>query len=412
VVTASAGITVQKFGGSSLATLKQVHHVAGIIVRAYRASGPIVVVVSARGDTTSEQLALVREISPAPDGREVDQLLATGEAASAAVLALVLRKQGIPAMSLTAAQAGIQASGEHGAGVITQIEPSQIVKLTAAGYVAVIAGFQGVNGDGDIVTLGRGGSDTTAVALAAALGQHKCAIYTDVDGVLDADPRIVSVARPLPVVAGALMTEMSFAGAKVVHVHAAELALRNEVDLHVSSSLEPGEGTVVRSRGANAINAANEITTIASDLDVALASVWCGTPGNDLVLEVFSLLDKHSVPVDSIGRSAACRGATDISFTVHKDSVAALRAALWPLAEESGCDITIDADVARISVVGNGLLTRTAYLSRLLAALAAGGVDVAFVSASQLRISAIVPADQANRSVQILHRDLRLSSVF
>jgi aspartate kinase len=409
---AAEEIIVQKFGGSSLATLRQVQHVAGIVGRTYRATGRVAVVVSARGTTTNEQLALASSISPAPQGRELDQLLATGEAASAAILAMALGEQGVPAISLTAAQAGIYAIGEHGAGVITQIEPSRILKLTSAGYVTVIAGFQGVNACGDIVTLGRGGSDTTAVALAAALGQRECMIYTDVDGIHDADPKIVPTARSLPAVDGSLMTEMSFAGAKVVHTRAAELALSNNIDLHVLNSLECGAGTLVRNNNENEIRGGNEIITISSDPNVALISVYCDAPGNDhMVSQVFALLDEHSVPVDGIGQSAVGRRTAGISFVVHKDDATVLRTALTPMAEDGLCDIAIDQDVARISVIGKGLLTYGAYISKLLAALAAAGVHAAFVSASQVRISVIVPIGQAMLSVQTLHRELLFASV-
>ncbi|MGH3169290.1 MAG: aspartate kinase, partial [Trebonia sp.] len=238
-------ILIKKFGGSSLATPAGVHRAVKIIADARGSGARIVTVVSARGRTTDGLIDLAAELNSAPEGREMDQLLATGEIASAALMAIALQGQGIPAVSLTAAQAGIQAFGPHGNGVVAQIGAARIFDLVSRGYVVVVAGFQGVDPEGDVITLGRGGSDTTAVELAVGLGQADCHIYTDVDGVYDADPRLVPSAQSLRTVDATVMTEMARAGAKVVHARAAEMAAGNNVRLHVKSTFGTGDGTVV-----------------------------------------------------------------------------------------------------------------------------------------------------------------------
>ncbi len=404
----SAQIVIQKFGGSSLATLSQVCRAAETVGHAYRAGNPVVVVVSARGTTTDSQLALVSSISPAPDRREVDQLLATGEAASAAVLALTLRQQDVPAISLTAAQAGIHASGNHSAGTITKIDRERIMALLSAGYVPVVAGFQGINQNGDIVTLGRGGSDTTAVALAAALGQRECTIYTNVDGVHDTDPGITGAARPLAEVNGDVLTEMSFAGAKVVHARAAELAAVNGVDLRVSSSSGNGTGTIVHNGDGYRPEAAYGPVTVLADHNVALVTVCAVSAEDDLAAEVFTRLGENAVTVDGLTQSPVLGNGARIVFTIPAALADPARAALAPVAGRHRCEVHVDAEVAKVSVVGNGLLTRAGYMPRILAALAGGNVRVALAYASQIRISTIVPVDEAIRAVLILHGNLIL----
>jgi aspartate kinase len=401
----SAEIVIYKFGGSSLATLEHVSRAADITAEAYSSGMPVVVVVSARGTATNDLLALARSIDPVAGGRETDQLLATGETASAAVMALALRQRGVPAVSLSAAQAGIRATGEHGSGGICGIQADRISALLASGHVAVVAGFQGVDDVGDVITLGRGGSDTTAVALAAALAQRRCAIYTDVDGVHDVDPRVVADAGQLPAVDGDVMTELSYAGAKVVHAHAAELAARCGIDLHVLDAVSGGAGTIVHNNGngQREINPSGEIAAIASDLDVALVSVAGGGPGSDLARAVFTLLGEHSVPIDSIGHSSPHGSGAQLRFTIKKSYAATLRIALQ---RRAGCAVVVDENVAKVSVIGRDLLGRPSLVAELLAALAAEDIDVAAVSASQLRVSLIVTATKAAHSVRTLHSGL------
>lgn len=242
-----AQVLVQKFGGSSLATGEHLQLVAGRVAEAYRRHRALAVVVSARGDTTDELLRIAEAVSRTRPARETDQLLATGEVASAALLAMALQDRGVPAVSLTGAQAGIRAEGNHGAGAITGVHTGAVLDLLALERVAVVAGFQGVDDRGTVVTLGRGGSDTTAVALAAALGACRCEIYTDVDGVYTADPRLVPGARLLRVITAPVLTEMAFAGAKVMYSRAVELAALTGVEVEVRSSLTQEPGTRVTS---------------------------------------------------------------------------------------------------------------------------------------------------------------------
>jgi aspartate kinase len=397
----TADIEVTKFGGSSLATLAQARDIAQIIGGSHRAGRQIVVVVSARGSTTDDLLSVVRGLSGTPDRREADQLLATGEIASAAILALVLREHGVPAVSLTAAQAGIEAAGEHGAGAISRIHTTRIRSLLSRGYVPVVTGFQGVRDNGDVVTLGRGGSDTTAVALTAALAQGRCSIFTDVDGVHDADPRIVPSARRLPSVEAGLVAELAFAGAKVVHAGAAGLAAASSVDLHVAASSGDGSGTAVHA-GVEVIPPADEVTAVACDTGAALVHVHCGPAGAGAAQQVFALLGGLPVQIDSIAQATACGCGPVIAITMRAGEAGKLRAALAPLALR----VEVAEDLAKVSVVGRNLLTGTGHVAAAMAALARAGIGVAAVSTSQQRLSVLVPRDQAERAVAVLHAEL------
>jgi len=405
-------ISVQKYGGSSLATVDQLHQVARRVTDTYNTGRPTVVVVSARGHTTDELLRLADTTGRTRSGRETDQLLATGEGASAALLAIALQDLGVPAISLTGAQAGIRAAGKHGSGVIADIDTRRLQRILAGGEVAVVTGFQGVADTGDVVTLGRGGSDTTAVAIAAVLRAGSCEIYTDVPGIATADPRIVENARFLPAVDVGVMAEMSFAGAKVLHSRCVELAARHHVELHIRSSKEdrsvtPGTIIPAGSDGAMLENH-GVVVAIAHDLDVARVSVQCRSRRNDLAADILAVLYEQAVPVDLVARSGPQEDDFRMSFTMgRKDSEKTLVALQEKMA---GLDATVhvDKNVGKLSLIGMGLLNRPEYTARMLSALAAAGIPTSWLSTSQIRTSVVIPADRVVSAVRLLHDEFEL----
>jgi aspartate kinase len=405
-------VLVRKYGGTSLTTLDQVQQVARVTAGSVAATTVRpVVVVSARGATTDELLRVAAGVGAdrcpacASDGvaRELDQLLATGECSSAAVLALALRRLGVCAVSLTGAQAGIRAAGHHGAGVVAEIDPSRLRQLLSDGVVPVVSGFQGANSAGDVVTLGRGGSDTTAVALSAALAASRCEIYTDVRGVCTADPRIVATARVLPRVDVAVMTEMAFAGAKVVHSRAVELAALRRVPVQVNSSPPVGSGTLIEERREGAVlEDAGVVVAVTHDADVAWAQVSCRAYGSDVATEVFAALAGLAVPADQVVRSDD-GGMSRVGLSFGRDRLPEVRAVLARLAADRNGVLDVRSDVAKVSVVGVGLLNRPTLPARLTAALDSAGIPIGWMSTSQSRISVLVPEEDQVRAVVVLH---------
>ncbi|MEV4511734.1 aspartate kinase [Dactylosporangium sp. NPDC049525] len=399
-------IVVQKYGGSSLATLERVRRVADRIAKE---RGPVAVVVSAQGDLTDTLIRTAAGYGAAPPARELDQLLATGESASAALLAIALHDIGVPAVSLTAAQAGVLAEGRHGAGVIAAVQTDRVRRVLRDGQVAVVAGFQGIGADDDVVTLGRGGSDTTAVALAAELGARRCEIYTDVDGVYSADPRVVSVARVLPEVDVAVMAEMAFAGARVLHSRSVELAAMEGIEIHVRSSLTDGRGSVISGgAGVKVLETRGVIVAVTHDMDVARVLVHTRGAGRDLAAEVLGLLAGHAVPVDLVARSGTYEEEFRMGFTIRRNDAERVRPDLARFAAALGGGVVVEEHVGKLSVVGMGLLNRPQYTARMLAALSAAGITTSWISTSQLRTSVAVPLDRVLDGVELLHREFEL----
>ncbi|MBT2479515.1 aspartate kinase [Streptomyces sp. ISL-94] len=404
---------VQKYGGSSLSQTERLRRVSERVAATHRAGRRTVVVVSARGDTTDELLELVEEVGGrhaarrAP--REIDQLLATGEYASAALLALALERLGVPAVSLTGAQAGIRVVGRHGEGVIDSIDTGRVRRCLDEELVVVVGGFQGLNDAGDVVTLGRGGSDTTAVALAAALDAGSCEIYTDVDGVYTADPRLVESARKLPRVAADVMVEMAFSGAKVLHSRSAELAAAKGVELHVRSSLVDREGTVVSGGDTSLLETGSAITAITSDTDVARILVHC-KGRSDPASEILALLAGNAVPADLVARSGLQEDEFRMGFTVRHSDVARIEEPLESAVAPFDGGISVDTEVAKVSLIGMGLLNRPEYLARLTTVLSGAGIGTSWISSSQLRVSVIVPRHEHVRALRLLHAEFGLGA--
>ena len=395
-------LIVQKYGGSSVADAARIERVAGIIADACRAGNEVVVVLSAQGDTTDDLIAKAREINPDPSRREMDVLLSVGEQISVALMAMQLEKMSLPAVSLTGWQIDMLTNSAHGAARIKSVATERIRRELDKKRIVLIAGFQGVDKFGDITTLGRGGSDTTAVAVAAALGADKCQIYTDVDGVYTADPRKVPGAKKLDAITYDEMLELASLGSQVLHNRSVELAKRYQVDLEVLSSYERKPGTKVRKVVKNVERMI--ISGVAKDAKIARITV-AGVPYEPgAAFRVFSVMSRARINVDIILQSAGRDGKCDISFTVAEDDADAAKAALEQSADAIGCDhIAVDRDVAKVSIVGAGMMNSSGMAVKMFEALAGCNINIQMISSSEIKLSAVIARAEADRAVSAIH---------
>ena len=395
-------LIVQKFGGSSVADAAKIERVAGIIADTYRAGNEVVVVLSAQGDTTDDLIEKAKEINPAPSKREMDVLLTVGEQISVALMAMQLEKMHLPAVSLTGWQIEMNTNSAHGAARIKSVSTERIRRELDKRRIVLIAGFQGINKFGDVTTLGRGGSDTTAVAIAAVLGADKCQIYTDVDGVYTADPRKVPGAKKLSAITYDEMLELASLGSQVLHNRSVELAKRYRVDLEVLSSYERKPGTKVKEVVKNVERMI--ISGVAKDASIARITV-VGVPDEPgIAFRVFSVMGKAKINVDIILQSAGKNGANDISFTVAEDDADAACSALEEAAGAIGCErISVDRSAAKVSVVGAGLMNSPGMAVKMFEALAASGINIQMISSSEIKLSAVIDRADADRAVQAVH---------
>jgi aspartate kinase len=408
-VKTTVDVLVQKYGGTSLQTLDRVRRAALRVAAARRRGPSVAVAVSARGGRTDELLRLAADTGAPSPSRELDQLLAVGEQESAALMALTLNRIGVPAISLTGQQAGIETTERHGEALIARIGATRVRAALEAGQVAVVTGFQGVDRTGDVATLGRGGSDTTAVALAARLGASACEIYTDVDGVFSADPRILPAARCLPWVEPGVMAEMAFAGAKVLHTRCIELAAMEGVEVHVrnASSQAPGT-TVVERPDDRPLETRRAVVAVTHDTDVARVLVHCRDSRRDLAPDVFEVLAAQGTVMDLVARSGPYESEFRMGFTIRRSQADSVRAALHEVTAAHGGGVHFDENVGKVSVVGMGLLSRPEYTARLMAALSSAGIPTSWISTSQMRLSVIVPRERTVDAVEVLHREFHL----
>jgi len=399
-------LIVQKFGGSSVADAESIKRVARRIVATKQQGHDVVVAVSAMGDTTDELIDLAHSVTDQPDPREMDMLLTTGERISMALLAMAIKSLGYDARSYTGSQAGMMTDSQHGAARIVDVTPDRLREALNEGAIAIVAGFQGFNRDSkDITTLGRGGSDTTAVALAAALGADICEIYTDVDGVFSADPRVVPKAHKVDVVTFEEMLELAAAGAKVLHIRAVEYARRHGVTLHVRSSFADKEGTlVVPTRGENMEEPI--ITGVAGDLSEGKITV-IGVPDiPGKAAEIFTIVAGTGANIDMIVQnvSAAISGLTDISFTLPKTDGDKTLAALREAQQTVGfADLAYDDNIGKLSVVGGGMRTNAGVSAQLFTALFEAGINMEMISTSEIRISVVTRGEDLKRAVAAVH---------
>ncbi len=395
-------LIVMKFGGSSVANPEKVRRVAGIIADAYSEGHQLVVVLSAQGDTTDELLEQAALYSRNPSRRELDMLLTTGEQISVALMALTLGDMGLPAVSLAAWQIGFQTTTTHGNARIKRIGTERLERELDAGRIVLVAGFQGVDKYDDITTLGRGGSDTSAVALAAVLHADKCQIYTDVDGIYTADPRKVTGARKLEEVTFDEMMELATVGAQVLHNRSVEMAKRYGVPLEVLSSYERKPGTIVK-EVVNRVEEMN-VTGIAKDTDIARITVehLPDVPGK--VFQVLNVVSREKINVDLILQSMGRDGTNDLSFTVKKSDAPLAVEKLREQAERIGFSkVSVEDKLARISAVGAGMVSTPGVATKLFDALAAAEINVKMISSSEMMISVLIDEQYADLAVQRVH---------
>ena len=394
-------LIVQKFGGSSVANWAKVENVARRVTDTYKEGNSVVVVVSAQGDTTDDFLEKAAEINTNPSKREMDVLLSAGEQISMALLAMAIEKIGCPVISLTGWQAGIHTNSVYGAARISTINTERIERELDMKRIVIVAGFQGINKYDDITTLGRGGSDTTAVALAAALKADKCEIYTDVDGVYTADPRIVKDAKKLKDVSYDEMLELASLGANVLHNRSLELALKYNVKLEVKSSFEKVDGTVVK----EVKNVEKMLVRgVARDNDVARISIVGidNTPGK--AFRVFSLLAKHNINVDVILQSVGRHDTKDISFTVSENQLDAAVAVINDNLDTIGAEsVEYNKDISKVSIVGSGMVSNPGVAAKMFEALYEAHININMISTSEIKVSVLIDQKDAENAVRAIH---------
>ncbi len=400
-------LIVQKYGGSSVADAEKIKNVARRIAQTEDKGDQVVVVVSAMGDTTDRLLGLAAEITDHPDMREIDMLLSTGEIVSITLLAMALRDMGYPAISLTGAQAGITTDTAHSRARILKIDPKRIKRELDKGSIVIVAGFQGISEGEDITTLGRGGSDTTAVALAASLGAGVCQIYTDVDGVYSADPRIAPEAHRLPEIGYDEMLELATYGAKVMHPRAVELGELFKIPILVASSFTQNPGTLIH--GGTSMEVRNKVRSIAHDLDVAKITV-VGVPDRPgIASAIFQPLAKAGISVDTIVQNASIENITDLTFTVAKSQLDKAMEVAKPIAESIGArECVSDSRLGKISIIGSGMQNTPGYAARMFAALSEKNINIHLITTSEIRITCIIDEEKVNDAVRALHRAFEL----
>jgi len=394
-------LIVQKFGGSSVRDADRIRHVAGIIGDTYRAGNEVVVVLSAQGDTTDDLIEKAMEINPHASKREMDMLLSTGEQISVALCAMALEGMGLPCVSLAAWQVGIHSTNVHSDARIRKIDTERIRAELDQKRIVLVAGFQGVDRAGDVTTLGRGGSDTSAVALAAAFHAELCQIYTDVDGVYTTDPRIVPNARKLPEITYDEMLELASQGAQVLHNRSVELAKKFHVNLEVVSSLENKPGTKVKE--VTKVEKTN-IAGVAKDTSIATIALIGLRHNPGVAFQVFDLLSRSNINVDVILQSIGRQESKDITFTVHKKDMEDAERILNEHKDALKFDhIELDDKIGKVSIVGAGLMSNCGVAAKMFEALYEAGINIQMINTSEIRVSVLLDEEDVNKAVRAVH---------
>ncbi|MCS7468414.1 aspartate kinase [Stieleria sp. ICT_E10.1] len=399
-------LIVQKFGGTSVADVEKIRAAARKAIRAQRQGHRVVMVVSAMGKNTDRLLELAQEVGPNPPAREMDMLLSTGEQVSVALVAMAINALGSEAVSLTGGQIGMQTDSSFSKARIRSISTERIERLLDEGKIVVAAGFQGIDNDLNITTLGRGGSDTTAVALAAVLKADACEIYTDVDGVYTTDPRLLPEARRVDVISYDEMLELASLGASVMHNRSIEFAKKFGVPIHVRSSFSDTEGTMIVTEQESATAPVSGAAMTPDEARVTILGVP-DVPG--MSLQIFSAIADKKIAVDMVVQNIGDGGKADVSFTVRRDDLQATLLALAPVIEAIGVEgVTHDDHVSKISVVGANMPDQAGVASEMFRALAGAGVNIQMITTSEIKISALVPRDQASLALRAVHEGFKL----
>jgi len=400
-------LIVQKYGGSSVADVEKIKSVARRVAAARDEGNQVVVVVSAMGDTTDELVEKAYQVAERPDVRESDALLSAGELISSTLLAMALKSLGYEAISLSGAQAGIQTDTVYRRARIMKIEAKRVIKELEKGNIVIVAGFQGITEDMNITTLGRGGSDTTAVALAASLKAEGCQIYTDVDGVYTADPRLVPEARRIAEIGYEEMLELASCGAKVIHSRAVELGELYKISILVGSSFNDNPGTLIH--GGVPMEVRNKVSGIAHDPDVAKVTV-VGVPDRPgIASAIFEPLAKAGISVDTIVQNASIDNITDLTFTVAKSRLDEAMKVVTLVARDIGArECVSDAKLGKVSVIGTGMQNAPGYAAKMFSTLSNEGVNIQLIATSEIRITCIIEEAQVGNAVRALHRAFQL----
>jgi aspartate kinase len=400
-------IVVQKYGGSSVADSSKSRNVASRVAKTNDAGSKVVVVISAMGDTTDELIALAHRITDQPDSREMDVLLSTGEIVSSALLTMALHKMGHKAISLSGPQAGIYTDNSYSKAKILKVESDRIVEELNEGNIVVVAGFQGITDESDITTLGRGGSDTTAVALAISLQARACERYTDVDGIYTADPRFCSEARKLKEIGYEEMLELTSSGSKALHYRAVELAEVYNMPILVASSFNDSPGTLIH--GGESMEVRNKVRGIAHDLDVAKIALT-GVPNQPgIAAAIFEPLAKAGVSVDTIVQNAFLQNVTDLTFTVARGDLKKAMEVIQPIAKSINAkEVMTDARLGKVSIVGTGMQNTPGYAAKMFSALSKESINIQLITTSEIRITCIIDEARVKDAVRALHKAFEL----
>jgi len=400
-------VIVQKYGGTSVGTAARIRRVSRRIAETVKRGEQVVAVVSAMGHTTDRLIALAQSVNPEPPARELDMLVANGETITAPLVAMCLEGMGVPAISLSGLQAGVRTSAHHSRARIHDIKPDRILEALRQGKVVVVAGFQGVTEDMEVTTLGRGGSDTTAVALAAALKADSCEIYTDVDGIFTADPRLVKSARKLTHIGYDEMLELAAVGARVMHPRAVEIGELYGVPIHVRSSFHGGVGTMIVAKVP--MEDRQRVRGIAQESNVAKITVIGVADRPGVAAAIFEPLGKAGISVDVIVQNIGRSGHTDLTFSVAESDLKAAEKLVKTAAKQVGASrVSSAGGIAKLSIVGTGMLGTPGIAGRMFRALADAGINIEMISTSEIRITCLVARDQVEKGVRILHKTFEL----
>jgi aspartate kinase len=396
-------IIVQKYGGSSVATAEKIKNVARRIAKTFDSGDQVVVVVSAMGDTTDDLIKLATQITQQPHPREMDVLVSTGELVSSALLTMALHDMGYPAISLSGAQAGIKTTQDYRKARIVKIDTKRILTELEEKQIVIVAGFQGSTDDMDVTTLGRGASDISAVALAAALQAKECARYTDTDGIYSADPRVVPEAKRLAEIGYEEMLELATYGNKVMQPRAIELAELYHIPIRVASSFNDNPGTLIH--GGVSMEVRNKVRSVAYDMDVAKISVL-GIPDKPgIAASIFVALAKAGISVDTIVQNSSVNKLANLTFTVTKDQINDALKVTKPIAKKLGAsDIVSDTELGKVSIVGTGMQNTPGFAAKMFDTLSSNGINIEMISTSEIRITCIVKESKVKDAVRALHK--------
>jgi len=400
-------LIVQKYGGTSVVNAERIKAVAARIIRRLETGDRLVVVVSAMGDTTDDLIALAGQMTDDPHPRELDLLLSTGEIVSSTLLSMALNRMGCPALALSGAQAGIRTDTRHGKARISGLDPARIRRELGAGKVVIVAGFQGITEEMDITTLGRGASDTTAVALAATLKAERAEIYTDVEGIYTADPRIVADAHKFAEISYEEMLELASYGAQVMHGRAVELGAVYRVPIYVASSFSDAPGTLIH--GGPFMEQHNKVLGIAQDMDVARITIR-GVPDQPgIAATLFEPLGEGGISVDTIVQNASVERLTDLTFTVSRGDLSRALEIVKPVAAQiQAPEVLADTHLAKVSIVGAGMTSATGYAGRMFRTLFEAGINIELITTSEIRITCLIDEMQVKDAVRALHKAFAL----